>query len=363
VTAPDVIIVGAGPAGSALGGLLARQGVRVALLDRARFPRPKPCGECLNPGAVAALHRLGLWEAAGPLDPVPLRGWRFQGCDLDFPAGQQALAVDRSRLDHALLGWAAAGGAEVAEGVRVTDLLLSDGRVAGVRAGCAYPAKFVVGADGLRSVVMRRLGLLQRSRRVPRVAITAHWQGVTGLTDRGEIHVRDRAVCGIAPLGGDYANVVLVVDAPAARGLDQAAALARWPGLAQRFAGARPSGRPLATGPFDQPVRAVTAPGALLAGDAAGYFDPLTGQGIYRALRSAELAAPAVLAALAGGEAAALAEYQRRLRAEFDPAVRRQRLVDGVIRRPLALGAATRLLAALPGAGRRLLALLGDCPS
>ncbi|HLN62756.1 MAG TPA: FAD-dependent monooxygenase, partial [Symbiobacteriaceae bacterium] len=75
---PDLLIVGAGPAGAALGGLLAARGWAVEIVEAARFPRPKPCGECLNPGAVAALHRLGLWEAAAPLEPMGLSGWRMR---------------------------------------------------------------------------------------------------------------------------------------------------------------------------------------------------------------------------------------------------------------------------------------------
>ncbi|HYG58450.1 MAG TPA: hypothetical protein VD902_10355, partial [Symbiobacteriaceae bacterium] len=101
--------------------------------------------------------------------------------------------------------------------------------------------------------------------------------------------------------------------------------------------------------------------GAVLVGDAAGYFDPLTGQGVYRALRSAELAAPAALAWLRGDGGAGFAAYQRQLRAEFGPAERWQRLIDALVRRPAALGAGLGLVRIFPPAGRRLLGLIGDC--
>jgi flavin-dependent dehydrogenase len=96
-------------------------------------------------------------------------------------------------------------------------------------------------------------------------------------------------------------------------------------------------------------------------GDAAGYFDPLTGQGIYRALRSAELAAQAIRQALDGQEELAWRAYRRRLAASAAPGVRRQRWLDHLVRRPRLLGAGLGLLALCPPAGRRLIALLGDC--
>lgn len=362
--APEVVVVGAGPAGAALAGLLAGQGVAVALLDRARFPREKACGECLNPGAVAMLRRLGLWPAVAPLEPSVLRGWRLTAgrrrVDLDFPAPHHAVALDRRRLDHALVNWAVGQGARLLEGVRACDLTRDHaGRITGVRtvAHGTISGRIVVGADGLRSVVQRRLGLHAAGPSPPKVAFTAHWSGVDGLTDRGEIHFRGNAVCGIAPAGPGEANVVLVVPAQAARRLDPICTLQQW----SRLRGAAPGGAPLATGPFDQPVRAVTAPGALLVGDAAGYYDPLTGQGIYRALRSAELAAPAIRQALEGREEEAFRAYRWRLAASAAPGVRRQRWLDHLVRRPRLLGAGLATLSLCPPAGRHLLALLGDC--
>lgn len=371
---PDLLVVGGGPAGATLAGLAARAGARVLVVDAAYFPRPKACGECLNPGAVAALQRLGSWSAVQPLQGVALTGWRLSSgpvsCSLHFPADRCSLAIPRWRLDHALLSWVADQGADVHEGCRVTDLLWDRGRVTGVTLSGACGerkqvlARWVVGADGLRSVVLRRLGLMARSTHAPKVALTAHWSDVAGLDDRGELHFDRGLVCGIAPVGGGEANVVVVMSGERARavGRDQAGVLRNWPGLGGRFAGASPVGPVLATGPFERPVHRPWAPGAILVGDAAGYFDPLTGQGIYRALRSAELAAAALAKADgASSETAALIAYEHRLATEFGPGLRLQRRLDRLCRRPGLLQAGIALLAGVPAARRWLASRVGDC--
>ena len=118
----DVVVVGAGPAGSATALLLTRRGHHVVIVDRARFPRPKPCGEYLNPGAVEVLDRLGLGTVVGATGPT-LSGMFIAGADgtavwAAFPSGRGKL-VARDRLDHALLKEAARAGAEIIEECRV----------------------------------------------------------------------------------------------------------------------------------------------------------------------------------------------------------------------------------------------------
>src|SRR5215218_260161 len=137
--AREVVVVGAGPAGSATAARLASAGHEVLLLDRADFPRRKPCAECVNPAGVEALHRLGAWNAVAAAGPARLDGWRiaalggdgFDGC---FPDAAQGIGIPRETLDAILVRHAAERGAEVRTGVRVVDLLRSaDGAVAGVR--------------------------------------------------------------------------------------------------------------------------------------------------------------------------------------------------------------------------------------
>jgi flavin-dependent dehydrogenase len=371
----EVVVVGGGPAGSATAAWLAEAGHDVLVLDRAHFPRRKPCAECVNPAGVAALRRLGAWDAVAAAGPARLDGWRigalgggsFDGC---FRGAVHGAGIPREVLDDILIRHAGSRGAEVRTGLRVTDLLRdARGRVAGVRAHGdggerEIGARLVVGADGLRSVVLRRLGLLARRPRLRKLALTAHVAGFDGRPARGEVHVSGRGGClGIAPVGNGLANATVVV--PGERADEVAgdpggyydAALARY-----GFPHFRRVDDVMATGPFDCPVRRAVADGALLVGDAAGYYDPFTGQGIYRALRGAELAAAAAHDALAGGDvsAAALAPYERARRAAFGPGERMQRIVEAFVSRPRLLGAVARRFTARPALADAVIRVTGD---
>ncbi|MBA2245732.1 MAG: NAD(P)/FAD-dependent oxidoreductase [Gemmatimonadetes bacterium] len=371
----DVVVVGGGPAGAATSAQLAERGHRVLLLDRDGFPRPKPCGECLNPAAVRLLAELGVLPQLLASGAAPLLGWRihpaagpaFAG---RLPAGEPGMAISRTVLDSLLLDRARARGVEVRTGARVLDLLHEEDRVAGVRVRDAegeereVRARLVVGADGLRSVVVRRLGLIRRPPRLRKVALTAHVRGLEGLEGYGEFHIFPERYIGVAAVGTDAANVTVVAageEVGAVAG-DAAGYFDRALGAAPRFAGAERLDEVLATGPFDWPTRSAVADGALLVGDAAGYYDPFTGQGIFRALRGAELAAETADAALRSGDisARALAPYDRAQRRAFAPGVRLQQLLELFIsRRPL-LNAVAPRLSRHPAMVEALLAVTGD---
>src|SRR5918912_783570 len=236
----EVIVVGGGPAGAATATALARAGVDVVILDRARFPRAKPCSEYLSPeasrvlasmGALDAVERAGAAQLAGMTVRAP-NGTQLRG---DFAAGHgfhgfrdKGLALPRVRLDPILLECARRAGARVEEGVRVVDVERGGrGRVAGVRVqtrgGVAVrPARMVVGADGLRSIVARRLGLARTARWPRRIALVAHYRGVADVGAYGEMHVERDGYAGLADVGLGLTNVAVVV--PASRGREIAAA-------------------------------------------------------------------------------------------------------------------------------------------
>jgi len=376
----DTIVVGAGPAGSTTAAILARMGGRVLVLDRARFPRTKPCGDYLNPGCDAVLWRLGVRDAVVRI-ALPVPGMRIftpngGAVTAAFSAGT-GYALPRRDLDQLLVTHAAACGAHVVEEARVVGLTREAGqmRVSVERGRCRreqYRARLVVGADGLQSAVARMIGA-GGSLRSGRFTIGAYLDGLAGPVPGaepppGEVHLGRNRYCGVAYLPGGFANVTVALprdDLRASRGtLEERywSSLRRFPGLADRLARAAVFGGFRTSGPLGFWRRRSSGEGVLLVGDAAAFIDPMTGQGVYLALRGAELAAAAAARALgAGGPTArALAPYDHERRREFRNAFLVSRLLQRLAFLPPMVHRAGRQMAIHPDLSARLINAVGN---
>jgi flavin-dependent dehydrogenase len=219
-------------------------------------------------------------------------------------------------------------------------------------------------------MVARRAGLQHRLRGPRRLALVTHYAGVAGVTDRGEMHVERDGYVGIAAVGGGLATVALVVpatEAPAVSG-DKAGYVARWlsshPHLAARFARAERVTDVAATGPFCSRARRAWAPGMALVGDAADFFDPFTGEGIYAALRGGEMLASFAMQWLAAARPrdadVALCAYDAWRRREFAGKWLVERIVAAVVARPWLMNRAARGLAARKDLADLLIGVTGD---
>jgi flavin-dependent dehydrogenase len=385
------VVAGAGPAGAATAILLAEQGLSVVLLDRARFPRDKICGEYLSPEASRILDRLGVLSTVDARGARPLRGMRILAPDGtalvgDYPTDAawrgyrtHALAVRRRVLDLTLVERAREAGVTVREGFRVIDLLREGRQVRGVIAERAepaarsggterFPARLVVAADGRTSVIVARLGLRRPHGWLHRLALVADVEGAHGDAERGEIVLAPPAYSILNPVEAGVGNLSLVVPVAVAR--QQKPDLAGYfdgvtralPGFRERLRDARRIGPVRALGPLAYRVAPPREDGVLLVGDAAGFLDPFTGEGIYAALRSAEIAAEVGARAVRAGDvsAAALRPAHVRRAAESAAKTRATLILQHVIAHRGASIAAARLLAARPDHLARLMGVFGD---
>jgi geranylgeranyl reductase family protein len=373
----DVVVVGGGPAGAATALFLRQRGHDVVLVDEARFPRDKICGESISPESWRILEAVDAAAAVRRLAPRPIRGMaltapdgtRFSG---DYRGGRECgFALRRTVLDLVLLRRVRAAGVEVREETRATSLIVDSGVVAGItcdagRGDETLRARLVIGADGRRSVVARRLGLLREDPGFRRFAVRGYWEGMEGLEERGEMHVGGGGYCGVAPLSASCANVAFVLDgcelAAAAGDLEAfyRATLGRWPRLAERLERALLLEPPRAIGPLALVARHVSVPGALLEGDSAGFFDPFTGEGVTLALRSAELAAEVAHRALAHRGLDDLSAYDRAREAATRDKFRFNRLVQRIVAWPRLSNVMARRLSRRPDLADRLVGIAGD---
>jgi flavin-dependent dehydrogenase len=398
----EVVVVGAGPAGSTAALVLARAGVRVRIIDRAQFPRDKLCGDTLNPGALSIADRLGvrtpIVERALPISGMTVSGPGGAQVSADYPRALRGAAIARRDLDEILLKAAIAAGAEFDPGVAARGPVFADGSgaVKGVRVSrngksFSISAGVVIGAEGRHARLAAALGLSRFVSAPKRWAFGAYYSDVDALTSRGEMHVRRDGYIGVAPLPGGLANVCVVRELPRLQapgsgvrprgqtpgsdpdaGSDPGArhpatetliagAIAADPLLGARFRNARRVSPVTTLGPLGVESTAAGCHGLLLAGDSAGFIDPMTGDGLRFALRGGELAAEAALRELESGRPAHQALGAARSR-EFSLKWRLNRGLRVLVGSPRAVGVATKVSTFWEAPIRLLIALAGDVP-
>ncbi|HLY08914.1 MAG TPA: FAD-dependent monooxygenase [Planctomycetota bacterium] len=283
----DAVVVGGSVAGSTAARELARRGLTVALVDKARFPRPKACGEGLLPHGLAALREAGI-EVEG----CRVRGLRFVSpsgatAEADFPGGS-GLVVRRERFDERLFRAAAA-----TPGVTAFEETLYDPE--------RFPARWVVGADGLRSQFHRRPEFPAAPPALRRVGLSTHVRGLEIDRDRVEVLLHESGEVYLAPSEHGEALVACLFrqDAlpPGPSNEDRVLhVLLSLEVLAGRTRGLAFTSPVLAIAPLGLHVGSVVSGNTILVGDAAGAPDPVTGEGMSLAILSARAGAEAIAA-------------------------------------------------------------------
>jgi geranylgeranyl reductase family protein len=297
----DVAIVGGGPAGSSCGAFCAAAGLRTIVLEREKFPREKVCGDCLNPACWRVLRRLGIAERVrqlphGILHSVEFIAIRGRKIVVDLPLGEESeIAVKRSLFDDLLLRRAGELGAHICEDTTVS-VLSKSANSRGWRIETAGEKSFVaqalVGADGRNSTVARLCNLLPRPSR-ERIALQAHIPLPPDFGNRVILQFLPEGYSGEAPVNRNELNLC-VVSKPS-----NMPALRSW--AEKQFSLQRDHQWRTIT-PLTRAALAPAREKLFLVGDAARVVEPFTGEGIYYALRSGELAAQALVKIIQGND-------------------------------------------------------------
>jgi len=357
----DVAVVGGGPAGLAVAEMAARRGLSVTLLERAFLPHDKACGEGVMRPGLAVLGRLGVLDGLPSTDAGAIRGVRYvqeDGSVLEGALpGSGGLGIRRTALSAALLDAARASGVEVRDRTTLRAhrrtgeamvLETDDGELS---------ARVLVAADGLHSPLRRAEGLDVPAREGRRFGLRQHFV-VAPWTDRVEVYLSPGAEAYVTPCGPSRVGVAFLwangqhAERPAIASL-----LARFPLLGRRLALAEPDSEPRGAGPFLQRARRRVAPRFALLGDAAGYVDAITGEGMSVALVCAEVLAECLPEVIRrGGDVRAFGPYEVTARREFRKYAWTARAVLALARRPRLRRSVVETLSHRPRAFEWLLA-------
>src|SRR5262252_10929022 len=310
----DVAIIGGGPAGSSCAAFSALAGLRTVVLDREKFPREKVCGDCLNPSCWPVLERLELAQRVRDLPHSILNSVAFIAIDgrkviVDLPSGADCeISVKRSLFDDLLLRRARELGANVHEQTTVTGLSRNDHWNIETASGDFFQARMLIGADGRNSTVAHLCNLLPRPAR-ERVALQAHIPLPRDFGNRIVLQFLPEGYSGQAPVNENQLNLCLVGTPPTI------SALRKW-AERQFVLPANQAWRTIT--PLTRSAVASAYENLFFIGDAARVVEPFTGEGIYYALRSGELAAATIVKIIRGEDRQlAVREFARAHRAMY----------------------------------------------
>ena len=379
----DVIIIGAGPAGTATALFLNDMGLDVVALDQAKFPRDKVCGEFISPAADPILDDLGVLDSIEALSPCRLKGVAISAYEtnevfIDYPPARgssrrmTSLSLKRLAFDQLMVDRVRQCGVEVREEHKVTDFIFDGGSIVGVKGldknktSFSLASKVVVDAGGRNCISLRRLALLKRRKKGGKIALAAHWQGNNLPQDYCRMHVSKPGYTGMAAVAADVVNIVLVVNQEELRGKDlheyYLSVVLKNRLRREILADARVTERVRSVDSLSYSAARVPCGGLLLVGDAMGFIDPFTGEGIYLSLRSAQLAAGVIGEAFqgAGFSRQHLRVYEERRAREFSKKFMLSKILQRLIYNPPLCKFVTRRLAENPQLAETLVGVIGD---
>ncbi|MEK6283119.1 MAG: NAD(P)/FAD-dependent oxidoreductase [Acidobacteriota bacterium] len=354
----DVIIAGAGPAGTSAAIHISKKGGRVLLIEAKKFPRPKLCGEFISPECIEHFQRLGVMDQMSSAGGVSITRTVFyarKGQNVEVPSewfdsGASAIGLSRSEMDHKLLEGARSAGVTVLEETHASGLIREPGRVNGLRAKTGqtiheYEAPITIDATGRAGALSRYLGqtITHRVTKTRRslVGFKAHLENARPANGACEIYCYPRGYGGLSSVEGGLSNLCFIVSAAdvrshnsdpelvmreivmknsrAAATLDQARSCTPWLSVSLDGFGRR---------------MPAPAPGLLTIGDAASFIDPFTGSGMLMALESGEVVAQIInrhLASIRKGQSitSLSLEYEAEYSKRFDSRLR----IAGFLRR------------------------------
>jgi menaquinone-9 beta-reductase len=337
----DAIIIGAGPAGSSVSALLAREGLRALLLEKSRFPREKLCGEFVTPNCLNVFNRLGVREQIFEAGAKIIDQWTLfapDGRGVDVPmewiadGHRHAIGISRARMDLILLECAKEAGVDVREGFHVSPRLIRENGTTFIEGNAdgetveQFSAPVVIDASGRNGVfskqIAQRTSLLGGSRLF---GCKVHLRAVEGMRGIGELFFYSNGYGGMCDVENDRTNLCFITteatlrEAKGDRDKLLDLTMRSNPAARRRLRDAVVDGEWVGTGPITYGRRR-HLPGVISIGDAGAFIDPFTGSGILLALGSAELAAEVIRHAFSEGvtDARAIAKrYDQLHRARF----------------------------------------------